>query len=45
VRFPDYRGSDQSNFYRLPLPYIAYRGKLLRADSDGAGRSCSPASG
>jgi outer membrane scaffolding protein for murein synthesis (MipA/OmpV family) len=36
VRFPDYRGSDQSNFYLLPLPYIAYRGKLLRADSDGA---------
>lgn len=36
VRFPDYRGSDQSNFYALPLPYIAYRGPLLRADSDGA---------
>ena len=36
VRFPDYRGSDQSNFYALPLPYIAYRGTLLRADSDGA---------
>ena len=36
VHFPDYRGSDQSNFYLLPLPYIAYRGKLLRADSDGA---------
>ena len=36
VRFPDYRGSDQSNFFLLPLPYIAYRGKLLRADSDGA---------
>ena len=36
VRFPDYRGSDQSNFYLLPLPYIAYRGSFLRADSDGA---------
>ncbi|MEO5880932.1 MAG: MipA/OmpV family protein, partial [Caldimonas sp.] len=36
VRFPDYRGSDQANFFILPLPYIAYRGKLLRADSDGA---------
>jgi len=36
VRFPDYRGSDQSNFYALPLPYIAYRGRFLRADSDGA---------
>ena len=36
VRFPDYRGSDQSNFFLLPLPYIAYRGTLLRADSDGA---------
>jgi len=36
VRFPDYRGSDESNFFALPLPYIAYRGTLLRADSDGA---------
>jgi MipA family protein len=36
VRFPDYRGSDQSNFFALPLPYIAYRGAFLRADSDGA---------
>ena len=36
VRFPDYRGSDQSSTYALPLPYVAYRGRFLRADRDGA---------
>ncbi|MDQ6685506.1 MAG: MipA/OmpV family protein [Pseudomonadota bacterium] len=36
VRFPDYRGSDQSSFYALPLPFVAYRGRFLRADRDGA---------
>lgn len=36
VRFPDYRGSDQSSAYVLPLPFIAYRGRFLRADRDGA---------
>ena len=36
VRFPDYRGSDQSSVYALPLPFIAYRGQFLRADRDGA---------
>ncbi len=36
VRFPDYRGSDQSSTYALPLPFVAYRGKFLRADRDGA---------
>ena len=36
VRLPDYRGSDQSNAYLLPLPYGVYRGKWLRADRDGA---------
>jgi len=36
VRFPDYRGSDQSSGYVLPLPFIAYRGRFLRADRDGA---------
>lgn len=36
VRFPDYRGSDESAAYLLPLPYVAYRGRFLRADRDGA---------
>jgi outer membrane scaffolding protein for murein synthesis (MipA/OmpV family) len=36
VRFPDYRGSDQSSGYVLPLPFVAYRGRFLRADRDGA---------
>lgn len=36
VRFPDYRGSDQSGTHVLPLPFVAYRGRFLRADRDGA---------
>ena len=36
LRLPDYRGSDQSSAYLLPLPYIVYRGKWLRADREGA---------
>lgn len=36
IRFPDYRGSDQSSTYALPLPFVAYRGRFLRADRDGA---------
>ncbi len=36
VRFPDYRGSDQTSAYALPLPFFAYRGRFLRADRDGA---------
>ena len=36
LRLPDYRGSDQSRSYLLPLPYIVYRGTFLRADRDGA---------
>ena len=36
VRLPDYRGSDQARSYLLPLPYVVYRGKFLRADRDGA---------
>jgi outer membrane scaffolding protein for murein synthesis (MipA/OmpV family) len=36
VRFDDYRGSDQTNVYVLPLPFVAYRGRFLRADRDGA---------
>jgi outer membrane scaffolding protein for murein synthesis (MipA/OmpV family) len=36
VRFADYRGSDQSSTYVLPLPFFVYRGQFLRADRDGA---------
>lgn len=36
VRLPDYRGSDQSRGYALPLPFIVYRGEWLKADRDGA---------
>ncbi len=33
---PDYRGSDQSHSYLLPVPYIVYRGDVLKADRNGA---------
>ncbi len=33
---PDYRGSDQTSAWLLPLPYVVYRGRVLRADRDGA---------
>lgn len=36
VRFDNYRGSDKTNTYVLPLPFVAYRGRFLRADRDGA---------
>ena len=36
VRFADYRGSDQTNTYVLPLPLFVYRGQFLRADREGA---------
>ena len=35
VRFNDYRGSDHYSLYALPLPFLAYRGRFLRADKDG----------
>jgi outer membrane scaffolding protein for murein synthesis (MipA/OmpV family) len=35
-RFDDYRGSDHTNYYLLPLPFFAYRGPVLRADREGA---------
>ena len=41
LRLPDYRGSDQSRGYVLPLPYIVYRGTWLKADRDGARARCS----
>lgn len=33
---PDYRGSDESRLYALPLPYVVYRGDWLKADREGA---------
>lgn len=36
VRFPDYRGSDEAKAYLLPMPFVAYRGRFLRADREGA---------
>lgn len=32
---PDYRGSDESRGYFLPLPYIVYRGDILKIDRSG----------
>jgi outer membrane protein len=36
LSLPHYRGSDQSHVWWLPVPYVIYRGDLLRADRDGA---------
>jgi len=36
LRLPDYRGSDQSRTWVLPIPYIAYHGDILKADREGA---------
>ena len=33
--FPDYRGSDESRAYLLPLPYFIYHGNVLRVDRQG----------
>jgi outer membrane protein len=35
VTFPDYRGSDESSTYPVPVPYFVYRGKFLKADREG----------
>lgn len=32
---PDYRGSDETRGYLLPLPYIVYRGDILRVERGG----------
>lgn len=36
LRLPHYRGSDQNHSWLLPLPYVVYRGKIFKADRDGA---------
>jgi len=33
--FNDYRGSDTTHVYPLPLPYFVYRGTFLKSDRDG----------
>jgi outer membrane scaffolding protein for murein synthesis (MipA/OmpV family) len=35
VAFEDYRGSDTTHAYPLPIPYLLYNGKFLKADRDG----------
>jgi outer membrane scaffolding protein for murein synthesis (MipA/OmpV family) len=32
---PDYRGADEGRGYALPVPYVVYRGKFLKADRHG----------
>jgi MipA family protein len=32
IQFPDYRGSDERQFYVLPVPYFVYRGDFLKVD-------------
>ncbi len=32
VNLPDYRGSDESRVYALPIPYVIYRGEKLKVD-------------
>lgn len=35
LSIPDYRGSDERRGYILPLPYLVYRGDILRVDRKG----------
>jgi outer membrane protein len=35
IDFPDYRGSDERRVIALPIPYLVYRGELLKADRGG----------
>ncbi len=35
ISVPDYRGSDVRSNYVLPVPYLIYRGKVLKADRNG----------
>ena len=36
LRLPHYRGSDQSRNWVLPVPYVVYRGDIIKADREGA---------
>lgn len=35
VAGPDYRGSDEYRSFVSPIPYIVYRGKVIRSDREG----------
>ncbi len=35
AKIPGYRGSDESELYILPLPYLIYRGKIFQSDREG----------
>jgi outer membrane protein len=35
VAFEDYRGSDTTHVYPLPVPYVVYNGTFLKADREG----------
>ncbi len=35
ARIPDYRGSDEYTTYVVPIPYVVYRGEVVRAGRDG----------
>jgi len=35
VAFEDYRGSNSSHAYPLPIPYVVYHGKFLKSDREG----------
>ena len=35
LNLPDYRGADERTTHVLPMPYLIYRGDVLRADRDG----------
>src|SRR5580692_7851122 len=35
IAFQDYRGSDTTHVYPVPVPYLVYNGKFLKADRDG----------
>ncbi len=32
ITLPDYRGSDQQRLYAFPVPYLVYRGEILKID-------------
>jgi outer membrane protein len=35
LSFPDYRGSDQTRVYPVPVPYFVYRGDFFKSDRNG----------
>lgn len=35
ARIPHFRGSDEYEWYFLPLPYVIYRGDIIRANREG----------